>query len=107
MRLDIIDFPTDSNCELPTKFRELLCAALHRAGESKDAEKVLKAQLVFAAKKLASIPVEQKQLKDAQAKKAAKIKADADAVVVKATIQAAKDSAKDSAKVSAQATTNA
>lgn len=66
MRLQDVDFPSDPNCYLPRGFRQMMTAALHKASDSPEAEKVLVEQLGFVANKLKSIPAERKA--DAEAK---------------------------------------
>lgn len=55
MRLEVIDFPSDPNCELTPGLREKLVAALQRADESKSACVALEQCLVFAVKKLQTV----------------------------------------------------
>lgn len=61
MRLEVIDFPSDSNCELPKGFRETLTYALQRATESVSCAEVLRANLSFAVSKLKIAEAESKE----------------------------------------------
>lgn len=70
MRIDVIDFPSDPNGELPVRLREKLSAALQRAAESQTACDKLEEVVRFTAKKLAEakkeVTAKFKKIKDEQ-----------------------------------------
>lgn len=52
MRLEVIDFPSDTNCELPVRLREKLAAAVQRSCESRSACEKFEEVVRFTAQKL-------------------------------------------------------